>query len=47
MKQGLFSSESAMWRVNRENFVLIGGAAAAILQVAHPAVAMGDRKSVV
>lgn len=41
MKQGLFSSESAMWRVNRENFVLIGGAAAAILQVAHPAVAMG------
>lgn len=41
MKQGLFPRESAMWRVNRENFVLIGGAAAAILQVAHPAVAMG------
>lgn len=30
-----------MWRVNREYVVLLAGAAAAVLQVAHPQVAMG------
>lgn len=32
---------SVMWNVSRERFILLGGAAAAILQVAHPQVAMG------
>lgn len=30
-----------MWKVNRERFLLLGGPAAAILQVAHPRVALG------
>ena len=38
---GLFPPDSAMWRLNREHFVLIGGSAAAILQAAHPVVAAG------
>jgi uncharacterized protein (DUF2236 family) len=31
----------AMWRVTREQVLLLGGPAAAILQIAHPAVALG------
>lgn len=38
---GLFGPESVIWRVNREGALLIGGGAAAILQVAHPLVAAG------
>jgi uncharacterized protein (DUF2236 family) len=38
---GLFGPGSVTWRVNREGTILIGGAAAAILQVAHPLVAAG------
>jgi uncharacterized protein (DUF2236 family) len=38
---GLFGPGSVIWRVNREGSLLIGGAAAAILQVAHPLVAAG------
>jgi uncharacterized protein (DUF2236 family) len=38
---GLFGPESLTWRVNREGSLLIGGGAAAILQVAHPLVAAG------
>jgi uncharacterized protein (DUF2236 family) len=38
---GLFGPGSVTWRVNREGSLLIGGAAAAILQVAHPLVAAG------
>src|SRR4051812_18198904 len=38
---GLFGPGSIVWRVNREGSLLIGGAAAAILQVAHPLVAAG------
>lgn len=30
-----------MWRINRERIVLLAGPAAAVLQVAHPQVAMG------
>ncbi len=41
MNDGLFPPDSAMWRMNREHFVLLGGASAAILQAAHPMVAMG------
>jgi len=36
-----FGPDSLMWRINRENVVLLGGAAAATLQVAHPVVALG------
>ena len=38
---GLFGPGSIVWRVNREGSLLIGGGAAAILQVAHPLVAAG------
>jgi len=41
MSDGFFPPESAMWRLNREHFVLLGGSAAAILQAVHPMVAMG------
>lgn len=41
MRRGVFAPDSAMWRINRERFVLIGGPAAAILQAAHPSVAFG------
>ncbi|MDX1384415.1 MAG: oxygenase MpaB family protein [Thermoanaerobaculia bacterium] len=36
---GLFGPESALWRVNREAALFLGGGRAALLQVAHPAVA--------
>jgi uncharacterized protein (DUF2236 family) len=39
--EGLFGPGSVTWRVNREGSILIGGGAAAILQVAHPLVAAG------
>jgi uncharacterized protein (DUF2236 family) len=38
---GLFGPDTVIWRVNREGSLLIGGGAAAILQVAHPLVAAG------
>ena len=36
-----FGPDSMMWRINRERVVLLAGPAAAVLQVAHPQVAMG------
>jgi len=39
--KSLFEPDSIIWRVNRENLLLIGGPAAAILQNAHPQVALG------
>ncbi|MFZ4484884.1 MAG: oxygenase MpaB family protein [Chthoniobacterales bacterium] len=36
-----FTPDSMMWKINRERIVLLGGASAAVLQVAHPQVAMG------
>lgn len=36
-----FGNGSIMWLVNRERLVLLGGPAAAVLQVAHPVVALG------
>ncbi len=38
-RAGLFGSGSASWRVNREAMLLLGGGAAALLQLAHPFVA--------
>lgn len=37
----LFPPDSQIWRLSREHALLLGGPAAAILQVAHPAVAAG------
>lgn len=39
-----FGPDSMMWRINRERVVLLGGAAAAVLQAAHPVVAAGVAK---
>ncbi|MEX1119042.1 MAG: oxygenase MpaB family protein [Terrimicrobiaceae bacterium] len=36
-----FGPGSMMWKINRERVVLLAGPAAAVLQVAHPQVAMG------
>ena len=36
-----FGPDSMMWRINRERIALLAGPAAAVLQVAHPQVAMG------
>jgi uncharacterized protein (DUF2236 family) len=36
-----FGPDSMTWKINRERIVLLGGPAAAVLQVAHPQVAMG------
>lgn len=38
---GLFGPDSVTWRVNRESVLLLGGARALLMQVAHPAVAAG------
>lgn len=40
-KERIFTQDSAIWRVTRENVLLLGGPAAAILQIAHPQVALG------
>ena len=37
----LFDPGSVYWRVNREGFILLGGGAALLQQVAHPLVAAG------
>ena len=40
---GLFGPESAIWRVNRESVVTLGGTCALLMQLAHPQVAAGVR----
>ena len=37
----LLDPDGAYWRVNRESFLLLGGGAALLLQLAHPLVAAG------
>jgi uncharacterized protein (DUF2236 family) len=37
----VFSSDSMIWKISRENVLLLGGPCAAILQVAHPEIAAG------
>jgi uncharacterized protein (DUF2236 family) len=37
----LIDPDGAYWRVNRESFLLLGGGAALLLQLAHPLVAAG------
>ena len=36
-----YKPDSMMWRINRERITLLAGPAAAVLQAAHPQVAMG------
>ena len=38
---GLFGPDSVSWRIDSQAFVLLGGTAALLLQLAHPAVAAG------
>src|SRR6266511_4932042 len=38
---GLFGQDSLIWAVGRERILLAGGAAALLLQIAHPLVAAG------
>ncbi len=40
-QMGLFLPQSAIWKVSRETVLLLGGPAAAILQIAHPQIALG------
>lgn len=40
-REFVFPPESQIWRISRENVLLLGGPAAAILQVAHPEIAAG------
>jgi len=40
-ERGLFGPESAIWRVNREAAVALGGSCAILMQFAHPKVAAG------
>jgi uncharacterized protein (DUF2236 family) len=40
-EQLVFSPRSEIWRISREQAVLLGGQAAAILQIAHPRIALG------
>jgi len=37
----IFPHDSAIWRISREHALVLGGPAAAILQIAHPQVALG------
>jgi len=41
MNASIFPPDSAIWRISREHVLLLGGPAAAILQIAHPEVALG------
>ena len=41
MSEGVFPSDAQIRRLSRENALLLGGPAAAILQVAHPEIAAG------
>lgn len=40
-ESSLFPEDSVLWRIGREHVLLLGGPAAAILQIAHPEVALG------
>src|SRR3979411_1776912 len=41
MKPGLYSDDSIIRRINRENILLLGGGRALLMQLAHPKVAAG------
>lgn len=39
----VFSPDSVLWKLIRENFILFNGAAAAVLQISHPRIGLGVR----
>jgi uncharacterized protein (DUF2236 family) len=41
LQNGYFSPDSIIWRISREQLMLLGGGRALLLQVAHPLVAVG------
>jgi uncharacterized protein (DUF2236 family) len=41
--QLVFARDSILWKLIRENFILLNGAAAAVLQIAHPRIGLGVR----
>ncbi len=40
-KHGYYGSESITWKIGQESILLLGGARAVLMQLAHPLVAMG------
>ena len=40
-KHGYFGAESMTWKIGQESILLLGGARAVLMQLAHPLVAMG------
>ena len=40
-QHGYFGSESMTWRIGKESILLLGGARAVLMQLAHPLVALG------
>ncbi len=40
-KHGYFGSESMTWKIGQESILLLGGARAVLMQLAHPLVALG------
>ena len=40
-KHGYFGSESMTWRSGKESILLLGGARAVLMRLAHPLVALG------
>lgn len=40
-KHGYFGSESITWKIGQESILLLGGARAVLMQLAHPLVALG------
>ncbi len=43
-KHGYYGSASMTWKIGRESILLLGGARAVLMQLAHPLVAMGVSK---
>ena len=41
MTERFFEPESALWRVDREMILLLGGGRALLMQIAHPKIAEG------
>ncbi len=39
----VFSPDSVLWKIIRENLILFNGAAAAVLQISHPRIGLGVR----
>jgi len=40
-RESIFKPDSVIWKITRENCILLNGPAAAVLQIAHPQIAQG------